>query len=64
MLVLRDFRKKCEDIINNSGLPIDAVYYILKDIFEEVTNIYNQEMIKEDENKKKEEERLDGDKKS
>lgn len=61
MLVLRDFRKKCEDVINNSGLPIDAVYYVLKDVFEEITNIYNQEMMKEE---KEKEEDLNGDKES
>ena len=48
MLILKDFRKKCEDLINNSGLPIEAVYYVLKDVFNEVTDIYNQEIQKEE----------------
>ena len=52
MLVLKDFRKKCEDLINNSQLPIDAVYFVLKDVFNEVADIYNQEIQKEEENKR------------
>ena len=57
MLVLKDFRKKCEDLINNSQLPIDAVYFVLKDVFNEVVDIYNQEIQKEEENKRQQQER-------
>ena len=39
MLVLKNLRKQMEDAINNSGLPIDAIYFILKDILNEVTQI-------------------------
>lgn len=39
-MILKDFRKQIEDIINQSGLSIDAVYFVLKDIFNEVTQIY------------------------
>ena len=55
MLVLKDFRKKCEDLLNNSGLPIDAIYYVLKDVFNEVTDVYNQEIQKEEMIKKQNE---------
>ena len=47
-MILRDMRKKVEDIINQSGLPIDAIYFILKDILNEVTEIYNNEIAKEE----------------
>ena len=47
-MILRDFRKQIEDIINQSGLPIDAIYFVLKDILNEVTEIYNNEIAKEE----------------
>ena len=48
MLVLKNLRKQMEDAINNSGLSIDAVYFVLKDIFNEVTQIY-ENVVKEEE---------------
>lgn len=62
MLVLKNLRKQMEDAINNSGLSIDAVYFVLKDIFNEVTQIYEnvakeeelQAALKEQEDKEKE----------
>lgn len=61
-MILRDFRKQIEDIINQSGLSIDAVYFVLKDILNEVTQIYEniakeeelQAVLKEQEDKEKE----------
>lgn len=61
-MILRDFRKQIEDIINQSGLSIDAVYFVLKDILNEVTQIYEnvakeeelQAALKEQEKKEKE----------
>lgn len=47
-MILRDFRKQIEDIINQSGLPIDAIYFVLKDILNEVSEIYNNEITKEE----------------
>ena len=47
-MILRDFRKQIEDIINQSSLPIDAIYFILKDILNEVTQIY-ENVAKEEE---------------
>lgn len=60
-MILKDFRKQIEDIINQSGLSIDAVYFVLKDIFNEVTQIYEnvakeeelQAALKEQEDKEK-----------
>ena len=61
-MILKDFRKQIEDIINQSGLSIDAVYFVLKDILNEVTQIYEnvakeeelQAVLKEQEDKEKE----------
>lgn len=62
-MILRDFRKQIEDIINQSGLPIDAVYFVLKDILNEATQIYEntireeeqqQAILEEQEKKEKE----------
>ena len=47
-MILRDFRKQIENIINQSGLPIDAIYFVLKDILNEVSEIYNNEITKEE----------------
>lgn len=47
-MILRKFRKQIEDIINQSGLPIDAIYFVVKDIYAEITDIYGNEMQKED----------------
>ena len=47
-MILRNLRKQIEDIINQSGLPIDAIYFVLKDILNEVTEIYNNEIAKEE----------------
>ena len=47
-MILRNLRKQIENIINQSGLPIDAIYFVLKDILNEVTEIYNNEIAKEE----------------
>ena len=40
MLVLKNFRTKISNEINNSNLPVDAVYFVLKDVLNEVMEIY------------------------
>ena len=47
-MILRKLRKQIEDIINQSGLPIDAIYFVVKDILNEVSEIYNNEVTKEE----------------
>ena len=47
-MIFRNFRKQIENIINQSGLPIDAIYFVLKDVLAEVSEIYQREMSKED----------------
>lgn len=46
-MVLKDLRDKVAAVINESGLPIDAVYYIIKDIYNEIDYIYKQESLAE-----------------
>lgn len=47
-MIFRNFRKNIEDVINNSGMSIDAVYYILKDVMIEVEKLYNDYCYQED----------------
>ena len=47
-MILRNLRTQFENIINQSGLPIDAIYFVLKDILNEVLEIYNNEVAKEE----------------
>ena len=47
-MIFRNFRKQIENIINQSGLPIDAIYFVLKDVLAEVSEIYQKEISKED----------------
>lgn len=53
---LRELREQIENILNNCELPIDAIYFVFKDLFLEVENIYANEIIKEKAAKKKQEE--------
>ena len=39
-----NFRQNVCNIINSSGLMISDVYYILKDIVQEVTGLYDQQV--------------------
>mgnify|MGYP006988842635 CR=1 FL=1 len=43
-MILNDLRKNISDLINESQLPIDAVYYVMKDIMSEIITIYNQQI--------------------
>lgn len=61
-MILYQFRKQIEDIINNSGMSIDAVYYILKDVMNEVTTVYNIEIEKEELKRQEEKEQDELDK--
>lgn len=47
-MILRDTRRNIEKILNKSGLPIDAIYFIVKDIYNEVIDIYNNEIEAEE----------------
>lgn len=55
-MVLNNFRKEIIETINKSGLTIDCVYFVLKDIMNDVVTQYNQ-LIEEEEQKKIEEQK-------
>lgn len=57
-MILNDFKQQISSIINNSGLSIEAIYYVLKDIFIEIEKLYFLELQKEQKeaNKEKEDE--------
>lgn len=46
-MLLNDFKINILNIINKSKISVDGVYYVLKDILNEVAEIYNQQLIKE-----------------
>lgn len=58
-MVLRDFRKKVEDLINDSHLSVDCVYFVMKDIFKEVEEVYRFQSSKEDKQKEEAEKQKD-----
>lgn len=41
-LVIEDFKNTLTSTINNSGLPISVVYYIITDLYKELDNQYYQ----------------------
>lgn len=46
-MILRDFRKQIENIINESHLSIDCVYYVFSDIMTELKMVFDNEVEKE-----------------
>lgn len=46
-MILYEFRRDLENLINNSGLSIDEAYFVLKDIMSEIDNLYKQEIQRE-----------------
>lgn len=46
-MYLKDLREKLINEINASQLDIDMVYFVVKDIFAELSSVYNQEIAKE-----------------
>ena len=57
-MILRDLRKNIEDIVNQSKLSIDCIYFVFKDLMNEIENVYNQEIQREfiEQQKRKDEE--------
>lgn len=57
-MILRDLRKNIEDIVNQSNLSIDCIYFVFKDLMNEIENVYNQEIQREfiEQQKRKDEE--------
>lgn len=47
-MILKDFREEIVKTINNSGLSIDAVYFVMKEVLQNVIEAYNQQSQMED----------------
>lgn len=41
---LIELRQNISNIINQAGLPVDAVYFVMKDIMNEITDLYSQQI--------------------
>lgn len=41
-MIFRDLEQKIVKIINESGLPIDAIYFIMKSLMAEIEQKYNE----------------------
>ena len=41
---LNNLKEQIIQNINTSGLSIDAVYFVMKDIMNEIVNLYNQQI--------------------
>lgn len=46
-MILYNFRKDLENLINNSGLTIDAAYFVLKDVMSEIDSLYKEQIKRE-----------------
>ena len=47
-MILTDFRKNITDSINQSNLSIDVIYFVMKDIMNEIVGLYNQQLRQEE----------------
>lgn len=52
MLILNNLKEQIIELINNSKLPVDAIYLILKDLFTDINVLYQQEITKEKQQQK------------
>ena len=50
---LHDFRNNIINTVNDSGLPVGVVYYIMKDILNDIQNAYENTLKKEKEESKR-----------
>lgn len=48
-IYLYNFKNDMVNTINNSGLPVGVVYYIMKDLFNDIQNAYENTLKKEKE---------------
>lgn len=42
---IEEIKDNLTNILNNSNLPLFVIRYILKDLYSEVCNLYNQQVI-------------------
>jgi len=50
-MLLNDTKQQVIDILNSSNLPIDAIYYVMKEVLQEIEITYNKALIEEREAK-------------
>ena len=55
---MEKLKNKLLQVVNESGLPLDAIYYVCKDFYRDVDDTYQHFLLKqqEEENKKQQEE--------
>lgn len=47
MLRLNIFKQNLINVISQSGLTIDAIYFVMRDTMNEVTDLYNQQLFED-----------------
>lgn len=57
---LENLKKKINEDIINSKLRIDCIYYVLKDIYREVSDTYNTYLIQQERKLKAEQDKEEG----
>lgn len=57
---LENLKKKINEDIINSQLRIDCIYYVLKDIYREVSDTYNAYLIQQERKLKTEQDKEKG----
>lgn len=61
-MILAEFKKQLSEMIVNSHLSIDAIYFVLKDLLNEVEQLYNIELQKEIEKAQQKEDKKESEK--
>lgn len=51
MFKMNTLKQNIVNVINESQLNVEEVYYVMKDLMEEIINGYNQQLRQEKENK-------------
>ena len=54
---MEQLKNKLLQVVNESGLPLDAIYYVCKDFFRDVDDTYQQFLLKQKELKLQEEQK-------
>lgn len=61
-MILNDLKEEISKALINSQLPIDAIYFVIKDIFKEVEQLYYLELQKETEKAQQKEDKKESEK--
>jgi len=54
---IEEIKNELFNIVNNSGLPFSAIYYLFKDFMNDLTNAYNETLNNEYQRYKEEEQK-------